>query len=44
MLNVQLLPHPRVTDTTAAVTASTGIKSLCPRIFIKFICRAEENK
>lgn len=41
ILNVQLLPHPRVTDTTAVI-APTGIKPLDPRSFPKSICRAEE--
>lgn len=43
ILNVQLLPHPRVTDTTAVI-APTGIKPLYPRSFPKSICRAEEKK
>lgn len=40
ILNVELLPYPRVTTTT--VFGSTGIKPFYPRSFPKSICGAEE--
>ena len=44
ILNVQLLPHPRVTGTTTPAIASPGIKPLYARSFTKSICEGEEKK